>query len=79
MATSTASSEEMVLETIQQLDYPVLWELANLIGVPENMTGTKFGLLKVALRELNLVKLEGTEIFKKNRKFDQISLQTTKR
>ena len=63
MATSTASSEEMVFETIQQLDYPVLREVANLIGVPENITGTKFGLLKVVLRELSSVELEGTEIF----------------
>ena len=44
MATSTARSEEMVFETIQQLDYPVLREIANLIGIPENITGTKFGL-----------------------------------
>ena len=65
MATSTASSEEMVFETIQQLDYLVLREVANLIGVPENITGTKFGLLKVVLRERTSVKLEGTEIFKK--------------
>ena len=43
MATSTASSEEMVFETTQQLDYPVLQEVANLIGVSENITGTKFG------------------------------------
>ena len=42
MATSTASSEEMVFETIQQLDYPVLQEVANLIGVSESITGTKF-------------------------------------
>ena len=65
MATSTARSEEMVFETIQQLDYPVLREVANLIDVPENITGTKFILLKVVLRELTSVKLEGTEIFKK--------------
>ena len=65
MATSTASSEEMVFETIQKLDYPALWEVANLIGVPGNITGTKFGLLKVVLREVTSVKLEGTEIFKK--------------
>ena len=41
---ATPSSEEMVFETIQQLDYPVLREIANLIGIPENITGTKFGL-----------------------------------
>ena len=75
MATSTARSEEMVFETIQQLDYPVLREVANLIHVPENITGTKFILLKVVLRDLTSVKLEGTE----NTKLDQISLQNTKR
>ena len=73
MATSTAHSEEMVFETIQRLDYPVLQEVANLIGVPENIAGTKFGLLKVVLRELTSVKLEGQKFFSKNRKFDQIS------
>ena len=73
MATSTAHSEEMVFETIQRLDYPVLQEVANLIGVPENIAGTKFGLLKVVLRELISVKLEGQKFFLKNRKFDQIS------
>ena len=73
MATSTAHSEEMVFETIQRLDYPVLQEVANLIGVPENIAGTKFGLLKVVLRELTSVKLEGQKFFLKNRKFDQIS------
>ena len=73
MATSTAHSEEMVFETIQRLDYPVLQEVANLIGVPENVAGTKFGLLKVVLRELTSVKLEGQKFFLKNRKFDQIS------
>ena len=36
----------------------------NLIGTPENIS-TKFGLLKVVLRELSSVELEGTEIFKK--------------
>ena len=41
---ATPSSEEMVFETIQQLDYPVLREIANLIGIPENITVTKFGL-----------------------------------
>ena len=66
MATSTASSEEMVFETIQQLDYPVLREVANLIDVPENKTGTKFGLLKVVLRrELSSVKLERTKILER--------------
>ena len=55
----------MVFETIQQLDYQVLREVANLIGVPENITRTKFGLLKVILREFSSVGLEGTEIFKK--------------
>ena len=65
MATSTASSEEMVFETIQKLDYPALQEVENLIGVPENITGTNFGLLKVVLREVTWVILEGTEIFKK--------------
>ena len=65
MATLTASSEKMVFETIQQLDYPVFQEAANLIGVPEIITGAKFGLLKVVLRELSSVKLEGIEIFKK--------------
>ena len=79
MATSTAHSEEMVFETIQRLDYPVLQEVANLIGVPENIAGTKFGLLKVVLRELTSVKLEGQKFFLKNRKFDQISWQNTKR
>ena len=73
MATSTAHSEEMVFETIQRLDYPVLQEVANLIGVPENIAGTKFGLLKVVLRELTSVKLEGQKFFLKNRKFYQIS------
>ena len=73
MATSTAHSEEMVFETIQRLDYPVLQEVANLIGVPENIAGTKFGLLKVVLRELTSVKLEGQKFFLKDRKFDQIS------
>ena len=73
MATSTAHSEEMVFETIQRLDYPVLQEVANLIGVPENIAGTKFGLLKVVLRELTSVELEGQKFFLKNRKFDQIS------
>ena len=73
MATSTAHSEEMVFETIQRLDYPVLQEVANLIGVPDNIAGTKFGLLKVVLRELTSVKLEGQKFFLKNRKFDQIS------
>ena len=73
MATSTAHSEEMVFETIQRLDYPVLQEVANLIGAPENIAGTKFGLLKVVLRELTSVKLEGQKFFLKNRKFDQIS------
>ena len=73
MAASTAHSEEMVFETIQRLDYPVLQEVANLIGVPENIAGTKFGLLKVVLRELTSVKLEGQKFFLKNRKFDQIS------
>ena len=73
MATSTAHSEEMVFETIQRLDYPVLQEVANLIGVPENIAGTKFGLLKVVLRELTSVKLEGQKFFLKNRKFDQTS------
>ena len=63
MATSTAHSEEMVFETIQRLDYPVLQEVANLIGVPENIAGTKFGLLKVVLRELTSVKLEGQKFF----------------
>ena len=43
MATSTTSREEMVFETIQLLDYPVLPEVANVIGVSENVTGTKFG------------------------------------
>ena len=52
MATSTASSEEMVFETIQKLDYPALQEVENLTGVPENITGTNFGLLKVVLREV---------------------------
>ena len=79
MTTSTANSEEIVFGTIQQLDYPVLREVANLIGVPENTTSTKFGLLKVVLRERTSVKLEGTKMFKKNRKFDQISLQNIKR
>ena len=65
MATPATSSEEMVFETIQQLDYPVLREVANLIGAPENITGTKCGLLKVVLRELNAMELEGTEVFKK--------------
>ena len=65
MATPETSSEEMVFETIQQLDYPVLREVANLIGAPENITGTKCGLLKVILRELSSVELEGTEVFKK--------------
>ena len=65
MASPTASSEEMVFKTIKQLDYPVLQEVANLIGVPENITGTKLGLLKVFLRQLTSVKFEGTEIFKK--------------
>ena len=65
MATSTAHSEEMVFETIQRLDYPVLQEVANLIGVPENIAGTKFGLLKVVLRELTSVKLEGQKFFLK--------------
>ena len=63
MATSTAHSEEMVFETIQRLDYPVLQEVANLIGVPDNIAGTKFGLLKVVLRELTSVKLEGQKFF----------------
>ena len=62
---ATRSSEETVCETIQQLVYPVLREVANPIGIPENITGTKFGLLKVVLRELSSVELEGTEIFKK--------------
>ena len=62
---ATPSSEEMVFETIKQLDYPVLRAVANLIGIPENIIGTKFGLLKVVLRELSSVELEGTEIFKK--------------
>ena len=70
---ATPSSEEIVFKTIQQLDYPVLWEVADLIGIPENITGTKFGLLKLILRELSSVELMGTEIFKKNRKFDQNS------
>ena len=60
---ATPSSEETVFETIQQLDYPVLREVANLIGIPENITGTK--LLKVILRELSSVELESVEIFKK--------------
>ena len=62
---ATPSSEEMVFETIQQLDYPVLREVPNLIGTPEKITGTKFELLKMLLRELSSVELEGTEIFKK--------------
>ena len=62
---ATSSSEEMVFETIQQLDYPVLREVPNLIGTPEKITGTKFELLKMLLRELSSVELEGTEIFKK--------------
>ena len=65
MATPATSSEELVLETIQQLDYPILREVANLIDVPENIAGTKFGLLKVILREFSAVGLEGTEIIKK--------------
>ena len=62
---ATPSSEEMVFEIIQQLDYPVLREVPNLIGTPEKITGTKFELLKMLLRELSSVELEGTEIFKK--------------
>ena len=62
---ATPSSKEMVFETIQQQDYAVLWEVANLIGIPENITGAKFGLLKVVLRKLSSVELEGTEIFLK--------------
>ena len=62
---ATRSSEETVCETIQELVYSVLQEVANPIGIPENITGTKFGLLKVVLRELSSVELEGTEIFKK--------------
>ena len=62
---ATRGSEEMVFENIQQLDNPVLSEAANLIGIPENITGTEFGLLRVVLRELSSVELEGTEIFKK--------------
>ena len=58
---ATPSSEEMVFETIQQLDCLVPWEVANPIGIPV----TIFGLLKVVLRELSSVELEGTEIFKK--------------
>ena len=60
MATSTAHSEEMVFETIQRLDYPVLQEVANLIGVPENIAGTKFGSKRTYLSEIR-----GTEIFLK--------------
>ena len=60
---ATRGSEEMVFEKIQQLDYPVLREAGNLIGIPENITGTEFGLLKVVLRELSSVELERTKIF----------------
>ena len=62
---ATPSSEEMVFQTIQQLDYAVVREVANLIGIPESIIGTTFGLLKEFLRELSSVELEGTEIFKK--------------
>ena len=62
---ATPSSKEMVFETIQQQDYAVLWEIANLIGIPENITGVKFGPLKVVLRKLSSVELEGTEFFLK--------------
>ena len=65
MATPPSSSEEIMFETIQQLDYPVLWQVANLIGIPDNIGGSKFGFLKVVLRELSSVELEWTEIFKK--------------
>ena len=60
MATPATSSEEMMFETIQKLDYPVLREVAN----PENITSTKCGLLKVVLRELSAMELEGTEVFR---------------
>ena len=62
---ATPSSEDMVFETIQQLDYRVLREVPNLIGTPEKITGSKFGLLKMLLREFSSVEVEGTEIFKK--------------
>lgn len=55
---ATPNSEEMEFETIHQLDYPVLWEIANLIGIPDNKASTKFGLLKVVLIEFSSVELE---------------------
>ena len=58
---ATPSSEEMVFETIQQLDCVVPWEVANPVGIPVTIVG----LLKVVLRELSSVELEGAEIFKK--------------
>ena len=59
MPMATPSSEEMVFETIQKLDYPVLWQVANLICIPE-MAGTRFGFLKVVLTVLSSVELEET-------------------
>ena len=52
---ATPSSKEMVFETIQQLDYPVLQQVANLIGFPDIA-----GFLKVVPGELSSVELEGT-------------------
>ena len=52
---ATPNFEEMVFETIQHLDYSVLQQVANLIGIPDNMAGTKCGLLKVVLRRFSSV------------------------
>ena len=62
---ATTSNVEMVFKKIRQLDCWVIWQVGNLTGIPVYMTGTKLVLLKVVLRELSSVELEGAEVFKK--------------